>query len=345
MPSPRSLTRRGMIAAALGAVGGGAYVFARDRGEAIPVAAARPGLRPAGSRSTTTSSASSAADRPPPGGSPSGTAAATTSSPQLPRGGRVLLPAHRLVGYCGAPGSSALGRLGVGDLDARARELERLGAAYTKGRSLLPVLELIAVVAQPRPGRDGLYRSRIEPAAIATYLAAARRHRALLLLNVQPGRARFIDEVQALEPWLREPDVGLALDPEWAVRAGQVPGRVFGQTSGRELDVVAARLAAIVAAGRLPEKLLVVHQLAPRIIANLAALRRRPGVVVVKSVDGIGPPRAKLDTWRRLVADLPSGVRPGFKLFFDEDAAGPSRLMTPSEVLALRPVPDYVMYE
>jgi hypothetical protein len=66
---------------------------------------------------------------------------------------------------------------------------------------------------------------------------------------------------------------------------------------------------------------------------------------VVKSVDGIGPPKAEQETWRRLVVDPPSDVRPGFKLFFSEDAARGGRLMTPAEVMALRPTPDYVLYE
>jgi hypothetical protein len=39
------------------------------------------------------------------------------------------------------------------------------------------------------------------------------------------------------------------------------------------------------------------------------------------------------------------GVHPGFKLFFDEDTRNGSRLMTPKEVLALSPQPEYVMYE
>jgi hypothetical protein len=271
--------------------------------------------------------------------------AAEPAALELPRGGRVVLPVHRLVGYCGGPGSAALGRLGIGDLDARVRELERLGSAYAAGRVLLPVLELIAVVAQPRPGPDRLYRVRINPTVIRTHLDAARRHRALLLLNVQPGRARVIDEVRALGPWLREPDVGLALDPEWAVRRGQVPGRVYGQTTGREIDAVAEYLGALVRDAGLPEKVFVVHQLAPRIIRDLTALRPHPGVVVVKSVDGIGPPASKIETWRRLVTELPSGMRPGIKLFFEEDAEGSGRLMTASEVLALRPEPEYVMYE
>jgi hypothetical protein len=338
MLSARPSTRRGLIAVALAAVSAGVYAAVRDRRQPVGASGGRTSGRPGPSPPV-----SSAPTDTPPSTDP--TTPTPPSLPELPRGGHVLFPDHRLVGFCGLSGSPALGRLGVGDLDARVRELERLGVAYAVGRPVLPVLELIAVVVQPFAGRDGRYRVRIDQAVVRTYLDAARRHRALLLLNVQPGRARFIDEVRALEPWLREPDVGLALDPEWAVRSGQVPGRVFGRTTGREIDEVARYLAALVAAGSLPEKVLVVHQLALRIIDDLSTLRRHPGVAVVKSVDGIGPPSAKLETWQQLMRELPAGMRPGFKLFFDEDSKGRSRLMTPSEVLALRPTPDYVMYE
>jgi hypothetical protein len=288
-----------------------------------------------------------------------GTASASPA-PALPRGGRTVFPRYRLVGYSGGPGASAFGRLGIGDLDARIREIESVGSHYggsvpvagrdvtgaaATGREVLPVLELIAVVAQRHPGDDRLFRVRIDPAVIDTYLAAARRYRALLLLNVQPGRAAFLDEVRALERWLVEPDVGVALDPEWAVSPPAVPGAVFGHVTGAELDAVDAYLAGVVAAHGLPEKVMVVHQLAPTVIRGISALRPRAGVVVVKSVDGIGSPAAKTTTWRRLVADLPRGVRPGFKLFFDEDTADGAALMTSSQVLALRPVPDYVLYE
>jgi hypothetical protein len=264
---------------------------------------------------------------------------------ELPRGGREVFPRHRLVGFSGAPGSKAFGRLGVGRLDDRVAEIERLARSYRAGRELLPVLELIAVVVQSSPGQDGRYRARIGDDVVHRYLAAARRHRALLLLNVQPGRARFADEVRALERWLREPDVGVALDPEWAVGPGQVPGRVFGSTTGAVVDGVSAYLDGLVRARGLPQKVLVVHQLNPRIVTGWDALRRRPGVAVVKSVDGIGSPGAKVSTWKRLVRGLQPTLHPGFKLFFDEDTEGGQRLMTPREVLALRPQPEYVLYE
>jgi hypothetical protein len=293
-------------------------------------------------------------------GQPQAPAPSSSSLPtaprDLPRGGRVLLPTYRLVGYCGVPGSSELGRLGVGDLEARVAEVLATGRLYAgkgiggelpgpDGRILMPVLELIAVVAHRSPGTDGLFRSRVADDVVATHLAAARRHKGLLLLNVQPGRARFVDEVRAFERWLREPDVGVALDPEWSGRAPFVPGRVYGSVTGAELDDVAAYLSSLVRAGDLPEKAMVVHQVDRSVIRRSAGLGRHDGVVVIKGVDGIGSPVAKTDTWSVLVSDLPGGMRTGIKIFFTEDRADGSPLMSPQQVLALRPQPDYVMYE
>ncbi len=270
----------------------------------------------------------------------------TPARDELPRGGTTLFPRYRLVGYSGGESSPAFGRLGVGNLDRRVAEIDRLGRSYTKGgRQPLPVLELITVVVQSQRGRDGQYRSRIDDAQIGRYLAAARRHRALLLLNIQPGRADFLTEVKRLQRWLAEPDVGIALDPEWAVGAHQVPGRVFGRTSAKELNAVAAYLSAFTRAHGLPEKAMVVHQLAPKIVSRVQDVRAHPGVQVVLSVDGIGSRAAKVSTWRRLVKPLPDAVHPGFKLFFTEDRRSHHHLMTPSQVMALKPTPDYVLYE
>jgi hypothetical protein len=301
----------------------------------------KPGVRPG-------SAAARPAPVPAPTGPPRSSARPVAPPPQLPRGGREVFPRYRLVGYAGGPSSAAFGRLGTGDPDQRVAEIERLGRAYAAGRAVLPVLELITVVAHDKPGRSGRYNGTIDHAEIDRWLAVARRHRAVLLLDIQPGRSDFLPLVQSLRPWLLQPDVGVALDPEWAVGPGQVPGRVFGSTTGEELDAVAAYLDGLVRARNLPQKIMVVHQLAPKVVRHLERLRPFPGVVVVKSVDGIGSPAAKTDTWTRLVAGLdrlPGRVHPGFKLFFSEDARGASVLMTPAQVLALRPTPEYVLYE
>ncbi len=267
-----------------------------------------------------------------------------TPPAELPRGGRTIFPEHRLVGFSGGRGES-FGRLGIGDMDERAAEIAKVAAAYTlDGRTPLPVFELIAVIAHGKPTDSGLYRTHEPAEVVEQYLATARRHRGLLLLNVQPGRADFLDDVKALERWLLEPDVGLALDPEWAVGPGQVPGEVIGTTTGGELDSVASYLSSLVRGNDLPEKVMVYHQFHTTTVVDEAALRPHPGVVLVKSVDGVGVPADKIATWNRLTGDLAPHVYTGFKLFYDEDQRrGP--LMTEAEVLALRPQPSYVLYE
>jgi hypothetical protein len=271
-------------------------------------------------------------------------AAVSRPAPQLPRGGRSLFPRYRLVGYAGREGAETLGRLGIGDLGARGAELVKRAKPYADGRQILPVFELIATMATTFPTADGRYRVRADDALISRYLEAARRQRALLLLNIQPGRADFLPEVKVYEKWLRQPDVGLALDPEWAVGPGQIPGSVYGQTSGAELNGVARYLSRIVTANKLPEKALVFHQVAASVVRKQSGLQAHPGIVVIKSVDGIGSRAAKETTWRRLTTGMPHQFHAGFKLFFIEDRRQ-GALMTPAEVLALHPEPEYVMYE
>ena len=86
-------------------------------------------------------------------------------------------------------------------------------------------MELIAVVAAAHPGEDGRYNLRQPDSVIRRYLKAARKAKALLILDIQPGRSDFFTETKRLRKWLKEPDVGLALDPEWRMAPGEVPGQ------------------------------------------------------------------------------------------------------------------------
>ncbi|HTB75479.1 MAG TPA: hypothetical protein VK762_19645 [Polyangiaceae bacterium] len=268
---------------------------------------------------------------------------------ELPRGGRTLFPDYRLVGFCGTPGAPELGSL-QGNLTARARALDAQATRYADARNaddrkLMPVFELIAVVVQGAPGPDSKYRRRVDGAVVEQYLRAARASKALLLLNIQPGQSDFLSEVKAYEKYLREPDVGVALDPEWAMRPKQLPGRSFGQTDGQTITAVANYLSGIVAEEKLPEKALVFHQVNNWVLKDEPELKPAPGVIFIKSVDGLGAVASKIKTYDYLTGSMASDVHPGFKLFFDEDTRNGSRLMTPKEVLALSPKPEYVMYE
>jgi glutathione S-transferase len=101
---------------------------------------------------------------------------------------------------------------------------------------------LLASIAAGDAGGDGNHRLLQPHAVIERYLAEARRHRSLLLLDIQPGRADFA----GLDRWLREPDVGLALDPEWHGGPTEIPGQVIGSVDAQTVNEVAAHLSRIV---------------------------------------------------------------------------------------------------
>jgi hypothetical protein len=307
---------------------------------AAALIAATAGCTPA--RSPQEATARVDAPAPPPASSPAPPPAAALA--ELPRGGRTLFPDYRLVGYCGTPGAPALGEL-QGDLPTKAKALEARAAQYDDGHKVLPVFELIAVVVMEWAGADGKYRRRVDDAVVERYLAEARRSKALLLLNIQPGQSDFLTEAKTFERFLREPDVGLALDPEWAMKPRQRPGAVWGQTTGADINAVTEYLSRIVAEGDLPEKALVFHEVVKDVVRDERSMRTAPGVVIVKSVDGLGPAHNKVATYANLMERTAPGVHAGFKLFFYEDTQHGSPLMSARQVLALSPQPEYVMYE
>jgi hypothetical protein len=260
---------------------------------------------------------------------------------ELPGGGREIFPRYRVVGFYGAPQDRELGALGIGTPDQAARRLKRQARGYrSRDRAVLPAFELIATIAAGSPGSDGMYRNRQSPAVIRRYLDAARRAGAILILDVQPGRADFMSEIEPLLPYLEEPDVSLALDPEWHVGPGEIPGQTFGSVDAATVNRISAMLADIVARKRLPEKLLLVHQFTENMITNKSRLRPRPGVALTFNVDGFGDRPNKISKYDAFTSEAVR-FNDGFKLFYEED----TNLMRPRDVLALTPPPDVVVYE
>jgi hypothetical protein len=277
-----------------------------------------------------------------------GTAATPESAPkakpkppkELPRGGRQILPDFRVVAYYGAPQDDQLGELGIGTPAQAVRKLERQAKPYArKSRPILPALELIAVVAAAHPGEGGRYNLRQPDSIIHRYLKAARKAKALLILDIQPGRSDFFTETRRLRKWLKEPDVGLALDPEWRMAPGQVPGKVIGSVGSREVNATTAWLDQLVTRYKLPQKLLLIHQFTDDMVPE-SELKERAGLAYVLNVDGFGTQSLKIAKYKSFVAQAKQ-FRRGFKLFYHEDL----KTMTPAQVMRLNPRPDVIVYE
>jgi hypothetical protein len=260
---------------------------------------------------------------------------------ELPRGGRTILPDRRVVAFYGAPQDRELGVLGIGSPRQAARKLERQSRPYTRrGRRVLPAFELIAAIVTSEAGDGGDHSMRQEPATIRRYLRAARAHDMLMLLDIQPGYAPFLQEAEALEDFLKEPDVSLALDPEWSMDPPQLPGQEIGSTDAATINEVSRYLSGIVRRYDLPQKLLVVHRFTNDMIEAEHDLERHPGVALVVNVDGFGDQPNKISKYNEFTQDLRRRFN-GFKLFYEEDV----NLMRPKQVLRLRPQPDLVVYE
>jgi hypothetical protein len=261
--------------------------------------------------------------------------------PTLPRGGRTILPGFRVVAYYGAPQDDELGILGVGSLRRAAKRLERQAKPYARRRRpVLPAFELIAAIVTSEAGDGGDHSMRQDDSTIRRYLRIARVHRMLLLLDIQPGYAPFLQEAKALERWLKEPDVGLALDPEWSMKPPLLPAQEIGSTDAATVNEVSSYLSGIVRRNDLPQKLLVVHRFTRDMIHSEQDLERAPGVGLVVNVDGFGDQPNKISKYREFTRDLRRRYN-GFKLFYHEDL----NLMSPKQVLRLRPQPDLVVYE
>ena len=243
--------------------------------------------------------------------------------------------------YYGAPGGGTLGVLGRGTPDQAASAIEKQAAKFAPfGRHIQPAMELIATVAQGGPGRDGLYFKPISPDDIARYLDAAHRHKLLLMLDFQPGRGDFLPQVQRDGQFLLDPSVSVALDPEWKVGPNQVPARVIGSARASSIDAVSSYLSGIVTRHRLPDKLLVVHEFTHSMLPDRDNIARPAGLEMVLHADGLATPAKKIAVYHQLRFPSPP-FHVGFKLFYKADTG----LMTPAQVMALRPQPDIVTYQ
>lgn len=251
-----------------------------------------------------------------------------------------LFPTYRMVALYGTDASDQMGALGEQSPEEAAQRLAEVIEPWTTGdRPVLGVFELIATIATRAPGPDGLYRSVDGPERVRRYLEVARDHGYYLLLDIQPGRSDFLTEVQRYEEFIREPDVGIALDPEWRMGPGEVPGDLVGQVSAAEVNEVSRYLADIVDEEGLPQKLLVIHQFQDRMITDRDDLIAPPQLAVNIHMDGFGTRDRKLDTYS--VTQVEPPLWNGFKLFYDEDVD----IFQPSDVLEIDPVPDFISYQ
>jgi len=262
----------------------------------------------------------------------------------LPTGSQLVFDGTRYVALYGSPLTPALGVLGEQSVKRSVTRARRLAKTYAKlvDEDVVPMFEIIATVASAGAGKDGNYSNELDADEIWPYVEAAREAGVYVLLDLQPGRTSFLTQAKAYEDLLREPHVGLALDPEWRLKKHQVHLRQIGSVGITEVNKVADWLADLVATHDLPQKMFVLHQFTSSMIRDRDRLdTTHTELATVIHVDGQGSQGAKHGTWSHLHKNAPKGVHWGWKNFYDEDKP----MATPKQTVAVDPTPDLVTYQ
>lgn len=258
-----------------------------------------------------------------------------------------VLPFRRIVAYYGNFYSTRMGVLGEYPQDKMLSMLDSTAKAWAAADPLTPVvpaLDYIAVAAQNVPRKDGKYRFRMPPGQIERAISMGDRIHGLVFLDVQPGWSTVEAEITRLIPYLKRPNVELALDPEFALVEGKKPGAWVGTMNAADINLAVRFLAKIVRENHLPPKILVVHRFTERMVTEFNVIKPLPEVQVVMDMDGFGSPVLKTSTYKAYIARQPVQFT-GFKLFYKNDVKIGGALMTPAQVLSLSPRPSYILYQ
>ncbi|MCG2620388.1 hypothetical protein LVY72_00495 [Arthrobacter sp. I2-34] len=272
-------------------------------------------------------------------------AAAALTVPELPGGGLQVFPARRMVALYGHPSGAALGALGEQGIQAGIRRVRKLAAEYQphSRQQVIPAFEIIASVATGAAGPDGSYSSMTNPDDLRPWIDAAGKAGVYVVLDLQPGRTDFLTQAKHYAALLKQPHVGLALDPEWRLAPGQRHMEQIGSVDAAEVNKVSAWLAGLTRQHHLPQKVFMIHQFRQDMVGNERRVdTSHEELATVLHADGHGTAGQKMETWHALRQVAPKGARMGWKNFYDEDRP----TFTPKQTYRdVDPAPWFVSYQ
>lgn len=259
-----------------------------------------------------------------------------------------ILPFKRIVAYYGNLYSKRMGILGEFPPKEVWRRLNVEVNAWKKADPTTPVqpaIHYIAVVGQGIPMKDGKYCKRMPDMQIDSALAIAKMGNAIVFLDIQVAQSNVQHEVPLLEKYLKMPQVHLAIDPEFSMKDGSIPGHKIGTMDATDVNFCSDYLTKLVQKNNLPPKILIVHRFTQGMVRNYRNIVLHPEVQIVMNMDGWGEPVLKRSTYKLYIYKEPVQFT-GFKLFYKNDLKkAPNIMLTPQDLMKLKPQPIYIQYQ
>ncbi|OCI32629.1 hypothetical protein OERS_05580 [Oerskovia enterophila] len=187
----------------------------------------------------------------------------------------------------------------------------------------VPTLELVVTEASGAAGKDGNYSTELTVEAVRPAVEAALGAGQHVLLEFQPGKATFVEQVRQYADLLSLPGVGVSLDLDARRASGAV--KKDGVVPAQEIDAVVDYLAGVVEGKALPQKMLVVHVSQPGALTEAQSLTTTDdAVAVVLHSDVTGSSAVREKAWNELTKAVPGVSWWGWTDVAGEATAGPA---------------------
>ena len=255
-----------------------------------------------------------------------------------------ILLNNDILAFYGHPLSKNMGILGRHSKEELNEKLEVLAEEYrvaAGGRGIRKAFYIIFGTVWPG-GDIGIIRESV----LQEYIDFALENDILIFIDHQIGRFDPVDSLKRMLPWLKYPNVHLALDPEWRTTK---PMQEIGTVSAEEINKAQRVMEDYMIENQIPgERLLVIHQFNWRMISSRENVESNfQRVRLVHCADGFGSPSIKRQSYAFNAQATNIPIK-GFKLFYESGIAGAGYdypLLTPREVFGLNPRPYVVMYQ
>lgn len=244
----------------------------------------------------------------------------------------------------GKPNAYTMGIIGQYSLENIEPVMDKFIKMYdeaNKERGIIPAFYLIYGTCWPG-GEIGILSNSVT----RKYIEFAAERGWYVYLDHQIGKYTVEQAMNKILPFLKYPNVHLALDPEWHTTK---PMEVIGSVTADEINKAQEMMDKYIKENNISgRRMLVIHQFNAIMIKNRQNVKTVfDRVQLIHCADGFGAPNLKKESYafNAFAKNIPLK---SFKLFLKPTVQGAGYdwpLMKPEEVFALNPRPYLIMYQ